>query len=154
MRIRDLEQEEKNAIAREVLKNAGYRCTSCGVKKGALAWTNSSKKYVEVDEFEADFMRNQGIKIVKVFLRVIKVGTSETSPYTDEYKVLCALCSQDYIKAKIAETRKKKLGKLSEVRMMHVKEVRNYIFCVTGKMVSIDDAIGLYLRVYSVLNSK
>ena len=38
------------------------------------------------------------------------------------------------------------------VKLLHVVEVKNYIFNVTGRMVSTSDALGLYLRMYDVLN--
>lgn len=151
-RIINLEDELRLERRKQALKEAGYKCTQCGIKKGSFAVQNGAKKYNEVDEFEANFLRENGVKVVKIFLRVLSVGRDEKNPEIELLKVLCPLCSQQYIKDKATEARKKKIGKLSKVRIEHISEVRNYVFNCTGKMLSINDAIGLYMRVHEVLS--
>ena len=152
MREIDLKKLERSAVRGEVLKKAGYKCQECRIRMGSFALSNDSKKYTQLDDFEANFVRSQGGRVVKVFLRVLCINSEDDNREKDIYRVLCPLCSQQYIKKLVQEAKKKKLGNLANVKLLHVVEVKNYIFNVTGRMVSTSDALGLYLRIYEVLN--
>lgn len=152
MREIDLKKLQHSAIRGEVLKKAGYKCQECGIKMGSFALANDSKKYTQLDDFEANFIRREGGRVVKVFLRVLCINSDDLEREKDIYRVLCPLCSQQYVKKLVQDAKKKKLGGLGNVTLSHVVEVKNYIFATTGRMVSTSDALGLYLRMYDVLN--
>ena len=139
-------------IRKDILKASGYKCQQCGVKKGTICLPNSDTGYTELDEFQQKFYRKQGVKLVKIFLRLFNLTDNRFSTNKNDYAVLCPLHSQVYVKELVRAGRSNKLGKLGAVRISHIKEVQNFVFFETGKHISFKTAMQLYFRMEEVMN--
>lgn len=141
-------------IAKIVLRKQGNKCFRCGVKNGSTVHKLSSGEYNEVDDHEANFMRNAGVKILKIHLRVIQENGNENSHDPNDYRALCPHHSQIALKEKIIQIKKKNIGDLSNIRVKQIVEVKNFIFNCTGKMIVTKDCIALIMRIEQVLKKK
>ena len=60
----------KDIIRPAILKRDNYKCAHCGVKHKARVYRNSSKQYVECDDFMVQWAISNGRKVFTLFLQV------------------------------------------------------------------------------------
>lgn len=148
------DSEIKNEIARIVLKRQQYKCSVCNAKHNSYVIRTGSRYSEQIDEHELNYYTTLGIKPLKIFLRVLQVNGTPGTIDPEDFNTFCPMHAQAELKEKIKQIKKKNIGDLSNFRVQHITEVKNFVFQCTGKMMLTKDCIGLIMRFEQVQNSR
>lgn len=152
--FKEIDGDLKNAIAKEVLKRQQYKCFLCSARQNSLVVKSGTGYSDPLDDFETSHYVKHGVKPIKIYLRVIQTEGHSGSLDPEDFKAFCPHHVQQELKDRISEIRKKNLEDLSNIRVRHIAEVKNFIFQCTGKMMLTKDCVGLIMRLEQVLSSK
>jgi hypothetical protein len=152
--FKEHDSQIKNEIARIVLKRQQYKCSVCNAKHNTQVIRTGSEYSDPIDEHELSYYTAMGIKPIKIFLRVLQINGIPGTIDTEDYTTFCPMHAQSELKQKIIAVKKKNIGDLSNFRVRHIQEVKNFVFQCTGKMMVTKDCIGLIMRFEQVLKNK
>lgn len=152
--FKDYSQEIKNEIARIVLKRQHYKCSVCNAKNNTHVVRTGDTYSDPIDEHEYSYYTAHGIKPIKLFLRVLQTNGTPGSTDPEDYTTFCPMHAQTELKEQIRAIKKKNIGDLSNFRVKHITEIKNFVFQSTGKMMVTKDCIGLIMRLEQVLQNK
>jgi 5-methylcytosine-specific restriction endonuclease McrA len=79
----------KDIIRPAILKRDNYKCSHCGVKHKARVYRNTSKQYVECDDFMEQWALSNGRKVFTLYLQVAHKDHNKSNNEPSNLLTLC-----------------------------------------------------------------
>lgn len=92
---KDYPENWKDEIRPAILKREGNKCKFCGVPNRVEIIRENGVDWLIVDEFEKDWAKRHGIKVIKVVLTIAHLDQDRNN---NNYNNLAALCQRCHLR--------------------------------------------------------
>lgn len=150
MNYSDYSEDWRDIIRPSILKRDNYKCKHCGVQHKARAYRNTTGNYTIVDEFAEQWAKQNGKKVITIFLNVAHLDHNKQNNDPQNLLSLCPVCHSKNDKEhkkfkkitfteKVNETKNKITTESIEENKKLIAAVKKEIRQITGVFVAIED---------------
>lgn len=95
MDIKSYSPDWRDIVRPQILKRDNYKCVRCGVRHKAKVYLDSSKNYIEVDNFTEQWAIARGFKVQTIYLNVCHLDHNKEN---NDPSNLVSMCPRDHSK--------------------------------------------------------
>jgi ssDNA-binding Zn-finger/Zn-ribbon topoisomerase 1 len=81
-----------DTIRPSILKRDNYKCKKCGVRHRSRGYYDSSKKFIECDEYMISYAAKMNVKLIRIILQVHHKNDNKKDDRNDNLITLCPKC--------------------------------------------------------------
>lgn len=143
---------DRHLLFQQIIRKQNYKCVKCKVKQHAKAIKKEDGSYQEVDEFQENFYRQIGVKILKIYLRLVQFTNFEDNPdFTSAY-VMCPKCAQEQINKREKIKRPATETEFEGISIHLIRGLKNFCENEFGKRITTRQVVNL-VKTYNFLKN-